>query len=168
MKGQVSAHQVKQEYTQTPDGGRTIQIFSLTYRIHSGGQKAHVPEWKRERAPSQKWLSTAFSLILSHTYLALNCISCLRGVFKQIPTAKVFQLHIQCISVNKKILCFDVTVKNSTVTAVTSSLNHLTHDFSSHWFWQLTFVMLAEFMDVHAGAGPLQDQNVAIRHLKSF
>lgn len=57
-------------------------------------------------------------------------------------------------------------MENTTVTAVPSSLNHLTHDVTSQRFGQSTFVTFAEFVDVLAGAGPLEDQDIATGHLE--
>lgn len=100
-------------------------------------------------------------------YSTITCRSRVGGVLQQLSTAEVDQLHLQGLGVDENVLQFDVTVKNSALTAVTSSLNHLPHDVSGHRFRQST-VLLDELTQVHAGTGSLHDQGEAVGHLEPF
>lgn len=78
MKRQVSAHQVIQQYTKTPDCSRTTQILSLTYPLRRAeSPSAWVKEREKERRQERHKNGSDYVLFLLCTYLHILCRGCL-------------------------------------------------------------------------------------------
>lgn len=89
-------------------------------------------------------------------------------VHKQLATAKVHQLHLKGVWIDQNILRLDeeCVVKNSTITAVTSSSNHLLHELLGKYFRKAMTV--TEFLEARAAGGAFQHQDDIGGRLEPF